>query len=159
MSAADKNGPGRLAGAERFYDLKLKEAQLAQADAERALALEDEKCRGIELEIEALDLYRRELAAQPAGLDPARLEQVQRYARWVAVRLDEQQGVLDQARRERDAKHEQTRSCFEDIAVLKRVLERREALLDVDRARAAQKLLDANASMKVARDVGRENSD
>jgi hypothetical protein len=152
MSAADDKGPGRLAGAERFYDLKLKEAQLAQANAERALALEDEKRRGIELEIETLDLYRRELASKSAALDPARLDQVQRYASWVATRLDEQLGTLEQARRECDTKHEQTRGCFEDIAVLERVLERRKALLEVDRARAAQKLLDANAAMKLARD-------
>lgn len=152
MSAAGPKALGRLAAAERFYDLKLKEAQLAQADAERALALEDGKHRGIALELEALDLYRRDLAAQPAALDVARLDQALRYASWVAARLDEQLAALEQARRECDAKHDQTRGCFEDIAVLKRACERREALLETDRARAEQKLLDAQAALKLGSD-------
>ena len=158
MSASDSKGLGRLAAAERFYDLKLKEAQLAQADAERALALEDDKHRSIALEIEALDLYRRDLAAQSAPLDVARLDQALRYAGWVAARLDEQLAALEQARRECDAKHDQTRGRFEDMAALQRACDRREALLELDRARAAQKLLDAHAALKLARTIRNDDT-
>lgn len=157
MSADDK-GLGRLAAARRLYDLRLKEAQLAQADAERALETEEGKRKGIELEIEALALYRRELAAHRAPLDAARLDQAQRYATWVEVRRDEQAAALERARGDRDAKHDRTRGCFEDIAVLKRVCERRAALLETDRARAAQKLLDGHAALKHAAKAHDENS-
>jgi hypothetical protein len=159
VSSADEEGLGRLAAAERFYDLKLKEAQLAQADAERALALEADKRQDLELAIESLDLYRRELAARPAALDAAQLDQVQRYASWVAARLDEQLAAVERVRRDCDAKHDQTRACFEDIAVLKRVCERREALLHADRERAVQKLLDAYGALKVASAVRHVGSD
>jgi hypothetical protein len=159
MSSADEKGLGRLGAAERFYDLKLKEAQLAQADAERAFALEDGKRKGLQLEIESLDLYRRELATRPVALDAAHLDQVQRYASWVAARLDEQLAAVERVRRDCDARHDQTRACFEDIAVLKRVCERREALLHADRERAAQKLLDAHGALKIASGVRYEDSD
>ena len=159
MSRPDEEGLGRLDAAERFYDLKLKEAQLAQADAERTLALEDGKRKDLELEIESLDLYRRELAARPVALDAAQLDQVQRYASWVAARLDEQLAAVERVRRECDAKHDDTRACFEDIAVLKRVGERREALLEADRERAVQKLLDAYGALKLASGACHEGSD
>lgn len=156
---ADDMKRGRLAAAERLYDLRLKEAQLAQSDAERALEAEEGKRKTIEIEIEALALYRRELAAHRAPLDAARLDLAQRYAGWVEVRLDEQVAVLEQARNDRDAKHDRTRGCFEDIAVLKRASERREALLETDRQRAAQKLLDAHAALKHVAKIRNEDSD
>jgi hypothetical protein len=149
----------RLAAAERLYDLRLKEAQLAQSEAERALEAEESKRKNIELEIESLALYRRGLAGHHTPLDAARLDLAQRYAGWVEVRLDEQVAALEQARNDRDAKHDRTRGCFEDIAVLKRACERREALLETDRQRAAQKLLDAHAALKHVAKIRNEDSD
>jgi hypothetical protein len=151
VSSADEEGLGRLAAAERFYDLKLKEAQLAQTQS--AFTLED----GDLDRIESFDLIAA--APRPVALDAAQLDRVQRYASWVAVRLDEQLGEVERVRRDCDAKHDQTRACFEDIAVLKRVCERREALLDVNRERAAQKLLDAYGALKLASGVRHEGSD
>jgi flagellar export protein FliJ len=148
MSEAGSKAPGRLAAAQRFFELNLAEAQLEQGAAERSLETERAKQEETAKELAGLDAYRRTLIESAAGASAAQLDQVYRYSSWVAARLDERLAAVEAALRECEAKRERTRDRYEDIAVLERAVERRRELLYTEQLRREQRLLDAHAALK-----------
>jgi flagellar export protein FliJ len=156
MSAARTKAPGRLAAAQRFFELNLAEAQLEQAAAERSLETERARQAETEEELAGLDRYRRTLIDSAAGASAAQLDHVYRYSSWVAARLDEQLAAVEAALRECDAKRERTKQRYEEIAVLERAAERRRELLHTERLRREQRLLDAHAALKHCAEANNE---
>jgi hypothetical protein len=141
---------GRLAAAERFTALRILDARLAQAGTERTLAAEDRKQAEIETELEALDTYRRALAATAAPLSAAHLEHATRYRTWTTERLDVQVGAAAEARNAHEANLDRTRDCIRERSALERAFRRREEQHAVDEARRDQKSLDSQANTKLA---------
>ena len=159
MSDGKTQALGRLAAAERYFDLRLREAQLAQAQSETALAVEHRKKADIEAERASIDAHCRGLLESSGSLTAAQLEHVALYASWVAVRLEEQGEAVAAALGDCDSKRSQTRSCFREITALRRVCERRLDLAKKEEQRSTQRLLDALAALKLSSERVDDESD
>ncbi|HWK51906.1 MAG TPA: flagellar FliJ family protein [Steroidobacter sp.] len=146
-----KRRPDRLTALERWQSSELEDAKLKMAQLNAAAASKRADVKRIEGDIDSLQSFAREQAADSSGLSPDALLRMNEFQAFQQQQLQHARRSHEQAVAQADDAQGDVLRLFENLSVVQRLLGRRQELASQEQQREAQKLLDEGALSRAPR--------